>query len=88
MTGEERERARKVVRMAAKQVETPMVKDWLVVDRLGSWEARACVALAETAKKAADLDLSEDEVDAQVATFLAMTAAIAVLKNAALGGAA
>lgn len=82
MTGEERERARKVVRMAAKQVETPMVKDWLFADRLGTWETRARVALEATAEKAATWGLSEDEVDRQVAIYLASAACEAALSNA------
>ena len=76
------ERARKVVRMAAAQVETPSTKDWLFADRLGTWETRARVALEATAEKAATWDLSEDEVDRQVALYLAHLACEAALKSA------
>jgi hypothetical protein len=83
MTGEERERARKVVRMAAKQVETPMVKDWLWSDYRGEWANRVHGLLRQFADEAAQKGMTEDEVDRQVAIYLASAACEAALRNAA-----
>lgn len=83
MTGEQRERARKVVRMAAKHVETLMVKDWLDTDYRGEWEARAHELLSRVADKAAQLGMGEEQVDNELVIYLAHLACEAALRKAA-----
>jgi len=82
MTGEERERARKVVRMAAKQVETPMVKDWLWSDYRGEWENRVHGLFRQVADEAAQKGMTEEQVDKELAIYLAHLACEAALKSA------
>jgi hypothetical protein len=76
------DRARRIVRLAAKQVKNPSTKSWLLADERGTWERNALDYLAKTADKARELGLSDERVDEEIAYKLGYLALQASLENA------
>jgi hypothetical protein len=67
--------------LAARRSKDPAVKRWFLDDSEGTWERKARELLASSAERAAELNLSEAEVDDQIATFLRLQAVEAVLSH-------
>ena len=76
------DRARRIVRLAAKQVKNPSTKSWLLADERGTWEKAARDYLEKTADKASSLEMSEDKVDEEIAVVLGLQALQASLEHA------
>lgn len=76
------DRARRIVRLAAKQVKNPSTKSRLLADERGTWEKAARDYLEKTADKARSLGMSEDKVDEEIAVVLGLQALQASLEYA------
>lgn len=66
----DQERCRRIVKLAASKAENDEAKTWLTWDEHGVHERSADEYLERTAAKAAELKLTESEVDEQVAIAL------------------
>jgi hypothetical protein len=75
------DRARRIVRLAAKQVNNPSTKSWLLADERGTWERTALDYLVKTADKARELGLSDERVDEEIAYKLGLSALQASLEH-------
>lgn len=73
------ERARQIVRLAAKHGGS--VKEWLRRDEFGGWEKSARELLVSTAARAAELGLTADQVDSEIAGILKMLALKAMVNH-------
>jgi len=80
----DRARARRIVKLAAKGIRASMPKAWLNLDERGTWEKEALKHLnnEQLQAKAAELNMREKEVDAQIATMLGYYATAAALEHA------
>jgi hypothetical protein len=83
----DRARARRIVKLAAKGLRASTAKSWLTLDERGTWEAMALKDLRsdKLQAKAAELGLTEKEVDEQIATYLGYLATDAALRSAKKG---
>lgn len=82
-TIDDRERARRIVVRAADATQVDSVKAWLRDDSTGAWERLAADYLTDTAMKAAELQLSVDQVDDEIANRLCQLARLATRDHAA-----
>lgn len=78
-------RERRIVVLASEQVGPEAAKEWLRTDERGTFETMARELLLSTAETVAELQLSEAEVDRQIALALALAAVEALLKRAGEG---
>lgn len=80
----DRARARRIVKLAAKGLRASTAKSWLTLDERGTWEAMALRDLRsdKLQAKAAELGLTEKEVDEQIAAMLGYLATDAALRSA------
>ncbi len=79
-------RANKILRRAINLAKNPMAKEWLRDGKAsGTWIRTAADLLERSAAKAAELGLSEADVDDQVASMLAWMALSAILRDAKKG---
>lgn len=67
-------RAREIVRLAAEQVNDPSTRYWLLADDRGTFEKAAKKYLDQVANRAQELRMSNDKVNAEVATMIALSA--------------
>lgn len=74
-------RAREIVRLAAEQVKDPSTRYWLLADDRGTFEKAAKQYLAQTAGRAQELRLSNDNVNGEIATMIALSAVEAFRKR-------
>jgi len=75
------DRARKIVRLASTYVKNPSTKSWLLADERGTFEKEAKEYLVKTAARAAELGMSEEQVDEEIANRLGYLALTAMLEN-------
>lgn len=75
-------RARTIVKLAAKLAHNREVKHWLQNDERGVHEAAARNYLERTKNRAREMNLPESEVNMQIALVLALDAMIAILNSA------
>lgn len=75
-------RARTIVKLAAARTETPFLQSWLEQDSTGCWEHDAAELLISSADKAAELKLTEDQVDNEIAAVLVLRGLKALLVEA------
>jgi hypothetical protein len=75
------DRARKIVRLASTYVKDPSTKSWLLADERGSFEKDAKDLLVKSAARAAELGMSADQVDAEIANLLGYRALTAMLEH-------
>ncbi len=80
---DDRARARRIVVRAADATQVDSVKAWLRDDSTGAWERLAADYLADTAVKAAELQLPADTVDDEIANRLCQLARVATRNEAA-----
>jgi len=76
-------RPRAIVELAAHRVRNPSTRSWLFNDERGSWETAAREYLEKTADRAAELGLSADTVDREIADRLCHLALMATLATTA-----
>ncbi len=76
-TVDDRLRARRIVVRASEATKVDKVKLWLHDDDQGSWERLAADYLADTEVKAAELHLTPEQVDTEIAERLAQLARLA-----------
>ena len=82
----DKSRANKILLKAIGLAKNPMAKEWLRDGRAsGTWIRTAADLLERSAAKAAELGLSEDEVDDEVATMMAWMALSTILRDAKRG---
>lgn len=74
-------RAQRIVLLAAKKVGDKQAADWFRRDESLTWHKLAKSHLEETREKAANMGLSEGEVDAGIATMLRLQALQALVKR-------
>lgn len=78
------DRPRRIVRLAASRVKASQAKSWLKNDEEGTWESQAKRYLEQVpalmAKK--NLNLTEEQVDDEIASALQISALEAVLAHA------
>lgn len=75
------DRARRIVRLASTHVKDPYTRAWLLADERGTFEKEAKEYLTKTAARAAELGMSEPQVDDEIATRLGLLALTARLEN-------
>jgi hypothetical protein len=75
------ERARRIVRLAATHVKDPSTRSWLLADERGTFEKLAEEYLDKTSARAAQLEMSADEVDDEIATVIGLRALTAQLEH-------
>jgi hypothetical protein len=78
----DRQRARSIVKLAAKETSIKMVKGWLTQDEKGTWEKLAMDLLDRTKDRAEKLNMGDREVNDQIATMVALQAVEAVKRSA------
>lgn len=78
------ERPRQIVRLAASQVKNPSTKHWLHDDDKGTWEnmARRYLDGVPEILKAKGLQLTDEQIDDEIAHYLILAALEATLANA------
>lgn len=76
------ERARKIVKLAAKKTKIKSVKHWLEFDERGVWEKEARHLIEKTSEKAKTAGWNDEAVDDQIADYLVFLALEATLKDA------
>lgn len=82
----DKSRANKILLQAIGLAKNPMAKEWLRDGRAsGTWIRTAADLLERSAAKAAELGLTEDQVNDEVATMMAWMALSAILKDAKRG---
>lgn len=74
-------RAREIVRLAAEQVKDPSTRYWLLADDRGTFEKAAKQYLDQTAGRAQELRMSNDKVNAEIATMISLSAVEAFRKK-------
>lgn len=84
MSWYEPQRPRRIVQLAATQVKNPSTKSWLRDDDKGTWENMASRYLdgAPAMIEKKGLQLSEAQIDEEIAHYLIMAALEATLANA------
>jgi len=70
----DRRRARSILGLAAKETSIKMVKSWLTQDEKGTWEKMVLDLLDRVEDKAKKLNLSDRDVNDQIATMVALRA--------------
>jgi hypothetical protein len=75
-------RARTIVKLAAARTETPFLQSWLEQDSTGCWETDALALLYESADKAIELKLTEEQVNEEIAAVLVLRGLKALLVEA------
>lgn len=75
-------RARGIVKLAAKGARLKSIKSWLTLDERGTWEQAARKMVESTAERAAELNLTDAQVDEQIAIMLRLQATEAMLRDA------
>lgn len=75
------ERQRKIVRLASTHVKDPSTRAWLLADERGTFEKLAAEYLDKTADKAAQLGMSAEQVDNEIATVIGLRALTAQLEH-------
>lgn len=63
-------RARRIVKLAATKTEVTYLKEWFTRDEFGTWEKDALTLLDATAVKASQLQLTDEQVDDEIAKQL------------------
>lgn len=76
------ERARRIVKLAAKQTKVPALKRWLELDEFGGHERRACELLEIGERVAREKGLSTARMDEEASQVIAFEAASAMLTHA------
>ena len=66
-------RARRIVEQASKIARNNYSREWLRRDEFGTWEKNAEKLLEESAERAAQLGMTEEAVDKEIANVLALT---------------
>jgi len=78
------DRPRRIVKLAASRVRASQAKSWLKNDEEGTWERRAKELLARAPALIAEknLQMSEEDVDDEIASILQISALEALLARA------
>ena len=78
------DRPRRIVKLAASQVKNPSTKHWLRDDDKGTWENMAKRYLDGVPEilKAKGLQLTDEQIDDEIAHYLILAALEATLTNA------
>lgn len=71
----------RIVRLAAGHVKNRSTRSWLLADERGTFEKLAREYLDKTAAKAAELGLSEEKVDDEIAAMIGLNALTAQLEH-------
>jgi len=74
-------RTRRIVELAATHVKDAYTRNWLLADERGTFQKLANEYLDKTATKAAELGMSESEVDDEIATVIGLRALTAHLEH-------
>jgi hypothetical protein len=78
-------RPRRIVKMAAEQMQSSEGKDWLLRDERGTWEKEAARLIDQVKEKAEQHGLSDSEVDEQIATYLSIMVLQTLINDAKKG---
>ncbi len=84
--GEDRARARRIVKLAAAKTTTTYLKAWFLRDENGHWEKGALDALHRLAPRAAELGMTAEQFDDEIAGHLFVLGATALIERASKKG--
>lgn len=76
----DRARIRRIIKLAAK--EAPSARSWLINDEFGGWERRVGEYLDRAAENPAAKTMTEEAIDEEIATMIALLALEALLRDA------
>ena len=78
----DKDRARRIVKLAATETEITFLKSWLEEDEHGVWERDALTLIEKSADEARMRELTEEQVDAEIALVLVIRGLTVLLNDA------
>lgn len=74
-------RQRSIVKRAAKLTKTKQLRHWFLADERGTWQRYAVDYLDKTAQRAAELGLTEPQVDEEIAKQLVVLGLTSMIRD-------